>query len=340
MTRTSFRHSPWARTLRWAALAIPLVVASTAAAQPSEEADAERLFREGQKLLEQRRFGEACPKFDSAYQKDGQLGTLLNLAFCHKEQGAKWFAWLEFREAEIKAEELGREDNQAFAHKQRVALEKPFPKLVVDNPDGVPLTDVLVEERRVPKAEAGEVFVAEAGERKVTFVAKGKKPATLLVEVARSAQPTHVTIPPLEDADPEPAPVAEAPAKEAPPPPPQAPPSEAEGTSPGRTQRTLAYVALGVGAAGLVAGGITGAMTLGSPCAGGTDGCTRSERDAADGSAMLSNISFAVAGVGLVGGLALLLTAPHARPVESAARSVPRVEPRIGAGWAGLDGVF
>lgn len=323
---------------------MPLVVAAPADAQPSEEADAERLFREGQKLLEQRRFGEACPKFESAYQKDGQLGTLLNLAFCHKEQGAKWFAWLEFREAEIKAEELGREDNQTFAHKQRVGLEKQLPKLVVDNPDGVPLTDVLVEERRVPRAEAGEVFAAEVGERKVTFVAKGKKPATLLVEVARAPQPAHVAIPPLEDADPEPEPVAAAPVKEAPPEPPQAPPPDASETSPGRTQRTLAYVALGVGAVGLVAGGITGAMTLGSPCAGATDGCTRSERDAADGSAMLSNVSFAVAGVGLVGGLALLLTAPHARPVEPTARTAPKVgphvAPRIGAGWAGLDGVF
>lgn len=319
-------------------IAAPLSFAAPASAQPNEEADAERLFREGQKLLEQRRFAEACPKFESAYQKDGQLGTLLNLAFCHKEQGAKWFAWLEFREAELMAEELGREDNRAFAHKQRVALEKQLPKLVVDNPDGAPLTDVLVEERRVPRAEVGEVFVAEVGERKVTFVATGKKPATVLVEVARAPQPAHLAVPPLEDADPEPAPVAEAPKSEAPPRVTQAPPAS-EG-SPGRTQRTLAYVALGVGAAGLVAGGITGAMTLGSPCAGATDGCTRAERDAADSSATLANVSFAVAGVGLVGGLALLLTAPHAAPAESTARTAPRVAPRIGAGWAGLDGVF
>ena len=56
------------------------------------------------------------------------LGTLINLAFCHKEQGASWYAWLEFREAEVKATELNRADRRDFAHARLVELEKQLPK--------------------------------------------------------------------------------------------------------------------------------------------------------------------------------------------------------------------
>ena len=89
-----------------------------------KDADAERLFREGQKLLEERRYGEACPKFEAAYKKDQQLGTLLNLAYCHKEQGATWLAWVEFKEAEVKATELKRNDRRDFARQRMAELEK------------------------------------------------------------------------------------------------------------------------------------------------------------------------------------------------------------------------
>jgi tetratricopeptide (TPR) repeat protein len=85
-----------------------------------KDADAERLFREGQKLMEERRYGEACPKFDLAYRKDQQLGTLLNLAYCHKELGTTWLAWVEFKEAELKAIELKRTERRDFA-RQRMA---------------------------------------------------------------------------------------------------------------------------------------------------------------------------------------------------------------------------
>src|SRR3954466_3222786 len=132
------------------ALAIVLVAGgvSTVHAQ-TQEADAERLFREGQKLMEERRYGEACPKFEQAYKKDGALGTLINLAFCHKEQGATWYAWLEFREAEVKATELSRPDRRDFAHARLTELEKNLPKVIIDNPKKVPLTEVLVEDRKV-----------------------------------------------------------------------------------------------------------------------------------------------------------------------------------------------
>jgi hypothetical protein len=325
-----------------------LAALSASAHAQTHEADAERLFREGQKLLEERRFGEACPKFEAAYKKDGQLGTLLNLAFCHKEQGAIWYAWLEFREAEVKATELNRADRREFAKARLAELQKLLPKVVLDANPKHALSEVLVEDRKVWEAERGAVFAAEVGERKFTFRSKGKRPVTVLVTVTASKgeRVQHVPAPDMEDAPPEEvAPVAEAPKVEAPPAP--APAAEAP-LDTGRTQRTVGWVALGVGGVGLVAGSVTGIMTLTSACAGlrgSGKTCPTSDARAADTTGAISTVSFVVAGVGVAGGLVLLLTAPSAASSArraGAGRHVAGVAltPRLGLGWAGVEGAF
>ena len=325
------------------------------AAQPrspvsDKDADAERLFREGQKLLEERRYGEACPKFEAAYRKDQQLGTLLNLAYCHKEQGATWLAWVEFKEAEVKATELKRMDRRDFARRTMAELEKSLARVVIEPQQKVELTEVLVEDRRVPDAEKGIVFAAEPGERKLTFRAKGKQQVVKYITFAKSDRPQRVAVPPMEDQEKEafaetPAP---APAPEEPKPAPAAPPA-AEGER-GSGQKTLAIVLGGVGLVAIGAGAVTGVMTLSNACTDSAkrdnpNGCPSNEegRDKTrqgETTGMISNISFGVGGVALVAAVVLYLTAPSGKPDATAARSGIRVTPEIGTGWAGLRGVF
>ena len=325
--------------------AVVMGAGATAARAQTREADAERLFREGQKLLEERRYGEACPKFEQAYKKDGALGTLLNLAFCHKEQGAIWYAWLEFREAESKATELNRPDRRDFAHARLTELEKGLPKVIVDNPRKLPLNEVLVEDRKVWEAERGSVFAVESGARKFTFRAKGKKPATILVQVARGERPQRVTVPELEilTADdvppPPPAVSGEAPAKRdtvTPKPPP-------DGSSP---QKTIGWVALGVGSAGTALGLVAGAITIFGPC-GGKD-CTHDERSRTSTMGAIATIA-SIGGLALVTtGVVLVLTAPEpggtasARSVRVHRVAAPRlvIAPSIGPTSLGVSGTF
>lgn len=332
------------------ALAVVLVAGGGAAAHAqTREADAERLFREGQKLMEERRFGEACPKFEAAYRKDGALGTLINLAFCHKEQGAIWYAWLEFREAEVKATELNRPDRRDFAHARLAELEKNLPKVVIDNPQKVPLTDVLVEDRKVWEAERGAVFAAEGGQRKFTFRAKGKKPATTLVNVARGDRAQRVSVPDLENAtadDVPPPPPAAEPAR--PPKPDTAAPPPA---SSGNPQRTIGWIAIGLGSGAAALGVVTGAISLFGPC--GHKTCAPEQRDGASTTAAASTVSFVVAGAAVVTGIVLLLTAPPstASASSSSAERAPRsvggarttrieVAPVVGPTWAGISATF
>lgn len=316
------------------ASSLALLFLTRSAVAQEREQDAERLFREGQKLLEERRFAEACPKFETAYAKDHSLGTLINLAFCHKEQGASWYAWLEFREAEVKATELNRPDRRDFAHARLAELEKQLPKLVIDNNQKVTLTEVFVEDRKVWEAERGAVFAAEVGGRRFVFKARGKKPAATLITVAKGDKVQHVSVPDMEDGG-EPS-AAERPAE-------PAKPENAAPTDPGKMQRTLGWIALGVGGVAALIGTIEGISTFSSNCQG-SKACTDDERSSANASGTVADISFVVAILAAGGGVYLLMTAPPASsPAPGGARaraSSVSVTPRVGLGWASLTGTF
>lgn len=326
-----------------AGFGLALVLATSAAAAQGSEQDAERLFREGQQLLEQRNFGLACPKFEAAYKIDQKLGTLINLAFCHKEQGSIWYAWLEFREAEVKATELNRNDRKEFVRQRLTELEKDdtLAKVIVDNPQRVPISEIQVEDRKVPEAERGALFVVEQGRRRFTFKVKGKKPATALVNVARGNRPQHVQLPELEDAPPEPPPVVEKPRNPDRP----TPTPPADTSSPGSTQRTIGWISFGVGGAVLIAAAIPGISVLTSDCTSGrckydtvTDPAEKArlkeKYDDNNAQAGLATALVIIGSVVTVTGLTLVLTAP------SSTSTAVTVTPRVGAGWAGLTGTF
>jgi hypothetical protein len=115
-----------------------------------------------------------------------------------------------------------------------------------------------------------------------------------------------------------------------------------------------AYVALGIGGAGLVVGGITGFLALGkkSDLKGCVDNaCPSSQKDTLDGArsmATVSTVGFAVGFVGVGVGVVLLLTGNHSSNAGLAppklAHAKPRpavaVQPWFGATSAGLNGTF
>jgi hypothetical protein len=320
---------------------LAFVLGSSAAWAQGSDQDAERLFREGQQQMEQRNFGLACPKFEAAYKIDRQLGTLINLAFCHKEQGSIWYAWLEFREAEVKATELNRNDRKDFVRQRLTELEKDdtLAKVIVDIPPRASISEIQVEDRKVPEAERGAIFVVEQGRRRFTFKAKGKKPA--LVNVARGNRPQHVQVPELEDAPPEPPPVVEKPRTPdrvtAPPPP--------ETSSPGTVQRIIGWSTFGAGGVVLIAAAFPGFAVLGSECTSG--GCLEKKENTPEKNAELkakydefkskgavATALVIIGSVVTVTGLTLVLTAP------SSTSTAVTIAPKIGAGWAGLGGTF
>jgi hypothetical protein len=130
------------------------------------------------------------------------------------------------------------------------------------------------------------------------------------------------------------------------PPEPSSPPPLDSGpaTGAGSTQRTIGIVGIGVGAAGLVLGGITGALAMGkhssiNTACGGTT-CPSSESSDISSYHSLASISTVgfIAGAALAaGGVVLFLTAPHG---SSAPTTGTTVQPFIGLGTLGALGRF
>lgn len=123
-----------------------------------------------------------------------------------------------------------------------------------------------------------------------------------------------------------------------------------QGTGHGSMQRTLGFVGLGVGAAGLGVGVITGLMATSryktvqdncpqNRCVTGSQGA--SDLDAFRSLRTVSTVGYIVGGVGVAAGVALLLTAPKSTPAaEHASLDKPRWTPFIGLGSAGVAGTF
>jgi hypothetical protein len=108
------------------------------------------------------------------------------------------------------------------------------------------------------------------------------------------------------------------------------------------TRRILAFGALGLGGAGLIVGGVTGALAmskknkLNTACPNGE--CPPSQASALDSYhtyGNISTVSFIVGAVGAAGGAILLLTQPKETSSNSA-----RVSAFVGVGSAGVKGTF
>jgi hypothetical protein len=116
-------------------------------------------------------------------------------------------------------------------------------------------------------------------------------------------------------------------------------------TAKGLTRKTLGFVALGVGGAGLIIGGITGGLALGKHgditkscgeghCPKGTEATWQPEIDSYNTMGAISTIGFITGGALAATGVVLTLTAPKGSPTRAA------VTPLVGPGFIGAKGSF
>ncbi len=299
--------------MKRAVLTLALLLATpTVYADANDPAAAQALFDEGRKLVLEGNCEAAIPKFTASHKLDPSPGPLLNLADCLAKTGRTASAWARFREAASMLKAAGQNDRAAFARQRADELEPSLARLTVRSSE--PNVEVLRDGAVLDGAVLGVAVPVDPGAHEIEARAPGKLPYRKRVEVAASAS-VSVEIPKLADAPIAPAPVAD-------------------------TSSSRRTVAILVGSAGVVGLGFGAAFGLGAAsqwsdakksCEGTV--CDRAGFDAANAaqtSAVRSNIAFALGGVALAAGVVLWITAP----------SAPRVGVAPGVGTLSVVGRF
>lgn len=328
------------RSLR-SPLALTLIAASSLAYAPSARADqvvAEALFNEGQKLMEKKKYAEACLKFGDSQKEDPSPGTLLNLARCHETDGKPASAWAEYRAAAVLARTRGQADREKAAKDFADKLEPTLSKLQIDGPKDIPGLEIRRDSAVIGNSSLGLAIPIDPGEHLVEASAPGYKPWSAKITVGGSKDLQKVLIPALEKA---PEAAVGTPGGPAGPGAAASDQPSAPASIGSSTQKTAGFVVGGLGVVGLVLGGVFGGLASSKASSAKSDAtlcpnkvCTPAGRDAvnsASGMATISTIGFIGGGVALAAGAVLILTAGPSTPKkEATARILPDVGPNGG----------
>ena len=296
-------------------------------------AAAESLFREGKAAMAQKRYEEACSKFAESNRLDPQMGTLLNLAYCHESAGKTASAWGEFNEVAAQAARAGQTGRAGFAKQHAAAVEAKLSRVKLTG--GAADSTVKVDGKVVGAAVIGSAIPMDPGTHRLEVSAPGKKSREATFDVPQGPSSTEVPVPSLESAVASDAAPAPGPAE------PEPAPREAPKSSSSSGTRTAGFVLGGVGIAGIAAGAVFGVIYLGkasdyNDCHGFCGGTAQSDQDKKSSAQTMGWISTAAFGVGVVGlatGTILLLTSKSSASKEQArgdggghARSAPEAK--------------
>ena len=307
-------------------------VAADAHADPSEgsAAAAEALFQDARKLMDAKRFNEACPKLAASHKLAPAVGTLLNLADCYERGGQLASAWARFHEAIALAQRLGRADREKTAKERADKLEPRLIKLTITGQE--PNLEVKLDSNALDPTILGTAIPVDPGKHAIEAKAKGKKPFTTTIDVSERSKSPSVEIPVLE-ADPE----GDKTTVVTPPP--------VEQTKDGSTQRYIGIGVMGAGVIGVVIGTVFGLKTS-SKWSEAKTHCTGIDCDRsgvtlaaeAKNAGTASTIAFIAGGVFLGGGAALFFTAPSAPKKESGGKAAQLrpTDVRVGVGVASV----
>ena len=212
-------------------------------------------------------------------------------------------------------------DAQERAQKVLTAATPKIAHLVVRITPAEVNASVLVAGKPVPAALIGAERPTDPGTLEVTATAPGYKPASASVTLAEGG---HQDITLLMEKDPN---AVVAPALGTPPAAvaTQAPPAPAAHHS-----NAPAYVALGIGAVGVLAGSVTGALAFSKASDCPDKVCpTQDKLDSAKSMATISTVTFGVGIAGIAVGTILLLTNHSSEAAPAQAQAKPRPEPKL-----------
>jgi Tetratricopeptide repeat len=309
-----------------------------------DEAAADALFKQGLSQMQAGKFTAACPAFAESQRLDPQPGTLFTLAECEAKAGKVASAATHYDDylslysrmtADEKRRQRGRDK---VAEKTRAEIAPKVPKLTLRLPKDAP-SGVVVERDGVTLGGAalGIPLPADPGEHVIRIMLGANSKEQRVTLAVGENREIELELP-QADAPDAPESPATSPATQS--------PAADHGTG-GGGGKTLAWVAGGIGVAGLAVGGVTGAMVFGKKgtikdhCDGTV--CDQTGKDAADSAKTLGLVSTIGFGVGIVGigtAAVLLLTGGSSSSPGKDAKSAPVVRGDARGAFVGWEGVW
>src|SRR5215475_13444461 len=105
-----------------------LVALGGQAVKDKDKADS--LFKQGKKLMAEKRYAEACAAFEQSFKLDPGIGGELNIAKCYEEWGKVGRAYSAYQHAEQMAKETS-DPREPKIHELVAGLESQVPKLTI-----------------------------------------------------------------------------------------------------------------------------------------------------------------------------------------------------------------
>ena len=162
---------------------------SPLASEPSNALEAEATFQAARALLEDKRYADACPKFEQSQRLDPALGTLLALAYCQELSGLLATSWTNYLAAAQLAEREGQGDRQSAATERARAISTRVSKLTVVVPPqmlSLPGFRLLRDGVEFERASFGMAVPMDGGTHAFQASAPGRVPwvssVTVLIE--------------------------------------------------------------------------------------------------------------------------------------------------------------
>ncbi len=315
---------------------------AAAPAWAQDSAASEALFNQGVASMEAKDYGAACPALAESHRLDPRAGTLFTLAECEAQWGRLASAVAHYSDyvgmvSHMPPPDKARHQERAkIAEDQLARLRPRVPQLALVLPSRAPQGTVVRRNGVVLKgASLGTPLPVDPGDHVVVTQAPGGPERTRRISIAEGeTQRVELQVDePVASRTPKAGVDG------------SSTPSDSPRADASSGSRTWAYVAGGIGIAGLAAGTVTGLMSMGKKrtvddnCDGSV--CNEQGLSAADDGKLLGNVSTVGFGVGIVGlttGAVLLLSAPPSRETTSRPGWRPIAVAGHGGGFVGVDG--
>jgi hypothetical protein len=290
------------------AISTLVLVLTPAHAWAQDIATAEALFNKGVEEIKAGNYKEACPAIAESQKLDPRPGTQFTLAECLARAGKSASAFVAFEDFLRTVRALPAAQQDRYADRVKVAEDKKaeikptIPELTIVLPSGAPSGAKITRDgTEITDPMMGLSLPVDPGAHRIIVEVPGKPPSGENVTLSPGEHRTlEVTVPGMK-----PTKIDE-------------PLNERNG-KPGMGRAIGTYAALGIGAAGLVMGGITGGLALSDKRTADAQcpkfACSPGGLDAVEhGRAMarLSTVGFAIGGAGIAAGVILFLTRPKA----------------------------